>query len=359
MPLSRSQVYVVQLALLFLASYVLPLQAYVFQQPEAGANNFHQYSNMYLAPFDMGATYAPFIFRQFGATLVHLVYAAGIFVDLDIRFQATEEVRRVFFAAIVVNWAGLFLACALVTDIVNRITGFRRPVIGLLSGLLILVSYGTSVYAVTGLMDAWTWTFVAALFWCMQTRRDVLFFALLALSVTQREVTPLIFAVWSAVDLVRLRGDRTETRRALFRAVAGFGLFAAYLALRFFVFPDVPGNEHQLSPEFWAGQLTNPAIGAGLLFKVLVQQNILILLAVLACCTVLLRNARDALHPVVRAGGLNLAIVLLMLTVLGLGAGIWLNTARLLLFMSPVIAVYAALLAGDLLAGEGANGPER
>lgn len=351
MGFSKPQIIAGQLAVLLLASYTLPLQTYMTLQPEVGANNFYQYSGMYLAPFDMGATYAPFIFRQFGAVLVHLVYASGLFLDLDIRFEAAEDIRRVFFAAIVVNWAGLFLACALATGVVNRATAFQRPVIGLLAGLLVLASYGAQSYAVTGLMDAWTWTFVAALYASMAARRDGWFAVLLAVSVTQREVTPLIFAVWSAVDLLAARGDRAAARRALWRGLSCLGVFAAYLAVRFLVFPEISGNAHQLSAGDWLERLAAPGVGAGFLFKLMVQQNVLILLAGLAAIAVW-RGGRAGLPPLVRSGGVNLAAVLVVLFWMGLGAGIWLNTARLLLFMTPVIAVYAALLVGALREAE-------
>ncbi len=352
MPFSRTQIFVGQLLVLLLASYVLPLQSYRTLQPEVGANNFFQYSRMYLSPFDMNATYDPFIFRQFGAALVHLVYKAGLFVDIDIRFAASEEVRRVFFAAIVVNWAGLYLACAVVMGVVNRATGFRRPVIGLLAGLLVLASYGAPVYAVSGLMDAWTWTFVAALYALMIARREAWFHVLMVLSVTQRELTPLIFALWSAVDLVSARDDRSAVRRALWRGLACLAVFVGYLAIRVLVFPDIEGNGYQISAAAWLKHLMSPGVGVGFLFKLAVQQNILILLLCLAAIAVW-RDGRAGMPPLVLAGGVNLGLVLVALFWIGLGAGIWLNTARMLLFMTPVIAVYAALLVDTLTIDEG------
>lgn len=356
MPSSRTQIFACQLFVILVAGYGLPLQAYLTLQPEAGADNFYQYSGMYLSPFDMEATYAPFIFRQFCAVLVHLVYKAGLFVDLDIRFVADEEIRRVFFAAIVVNWAGLFLACAIVIDAVNRQTGFGRPVIGLLAGFLLLASFGTPAYVVSGLMDAWTWTFVAALFAAMSARREVWFHALVVLSVTQREVIPLIFAVWSGVELIRLRRDRVAAWRAARRLLVCLGVFGAYLAVRFLIFPEISGNSHQLSAAGWLKSLTGSAPDAGFLFKLMVQQNILILLAVVVAI-VLWRDGRSGLPPLVRSGAVNLTAVLVVLFWIGLGAGIWLNTARLLLFMTPVIAVYAALLIGAVTEAQAARRP--
>lgn len=351
---NKSKVLFVQMLVLLLASYVLPLQAYMSQEPIAGSNNFHQYSAMYLAPLDMDATTAPFVFRQFGAVLVHLVYKAGLFVDLDIRLHASEEMRRVFFAAILVNWIGLFLAVGFVVDIVNRATSFQKPLVGMAAGFFMLTSYGTPTYAVSGLMDAWTWFFVAAIYHSILARREALVWGLLVLSVTQREITPLIFAVWSFVDLVTSRDDFAMRRQALVRGVLCLGLFAGYLGLRLLVFPEVKGFSGQLSVSAWRENLAFSGVGVGFLFKLLVQQNTLILLSVLAAITVW-RKGRAELPQLVRAGGGNLVVILLVLFALGVGSGIWLNTARLLLFMMPVVAVFCALMLENFWAGEGGD----
>lgn len=61
MQMKRAQIFAGQLMLLFPASYVLPLQAYLTRQPVAGSNNFVQYAPMYLSPLDIDAANAPVI----------------------------------------------------------------------------------------------------------------------------------------------------------------------------------------------------------------------------------------------------------------------------------------------------------
>ena len=291
------------------------------------------YYPMYQEPLDLSAAGAPFIYRQVSALATHALYAAGFYYPNEVAFSDPAYDPRVFFAALSANFFALVGSAALSGGITKLETGgFVFP---LVAGLLCLLSFHSQSVVITGLTEGMSWLFFAALYLMYAQERRAAFAVVLAVSIFQRELIPVAFALIAAFSLLIGVGNRRYNRFVLATSLLCFG---AYLLIPLYLVA-APGFENQFSLSFLIGNLIRGPIGMhDLAFLVLLSQNV-ILIAVLTAAVVWFRS--DAPPKALLVLILTFASIL----IIGLAEGIGANIGRAASLLSPA---FAALAARDL-----------
>src|SRR6185436_10156786 len=209
-----------------------------------------------------------YIYRQFSAIITYALFAAGIYYPEDVAFQDPQIDQRLYFAALLANYLGLVVAANLAGALTERESG--RFSASLLAGLLCLLSFFTQSAVLTGLSEGITWAFFAALYLLFVLENRAAFALVLALSIFQRELISVAFALIATFSLVLRCGDR---RYNGFVLVSSIACFAAYFLMRLYA-PS--GYETQLTLQFVIDNLTSPAITArDVLFQGFLSQNLI------------------------------------------------------------------------------------
>jgi hypothetical protein len=334
------------LRLLFFAvlSYGLLYFSYKYYLPDFGGSDFYAYYESYTHPLDFQAADPPFVFRQLSAVLVFLVWKAGIYYPTVIAFHAHGVDQRVFFAAILANYAALTACAVVVAAIAGRLLAARGGPWPLLAGALCYFAFSTQQAVLTGLTEGVSWLLLALGFLGYLNRSRATILVVLALSVLQRELIAVIFAVFAAGMLAFGRRERGFHGLVIAAACAAF---AAYIALRLSGLAP-PGHEAQMDPRAiirhllnWRGYLTGDV-----LFQVFLEQNLLIALAAVWAWLRFIRRRPagvDDLGPMV----VSVYAAALVLVVAGFGALSGPNsTGKGLALLTPIVApLLVALLA--------------
>ncbi|HYM17171.1 MAG TPA: hypothetical protein VEU06_01300 [Micropepsaceae bacterium] len=319
-----------RLFLLLLASYGLLYFTYKYYVPIRA--DFYEYYPMYQRPLDFTVAGAPFIYRQVSAVLTHLVYLSGVYYPHDIAFADPAIDQRLFFAALLTNYLGLVVAAAVAGSVAERTTGsFATAVI---AGLLCLLSFHSQTAVIAGMTDGISWMFVAALYLFYVRNSRLPFAVLVALSVFQREVVPLAFALMAGFALLLRTGGR---RYNLFVLACSSSAFAAYLALRLYLLP-APGNEYQISFATIIANLLSPQAVSlkAVVLQGFLSQNV-VFIAALFEFTLWLRAQS------VSRDFLVLVLAFAAIAVLALADGIAVNVGRIAGMLSPTFAATAAI----------------
>jgi len=327
--------------ILLLASYGLFFFSYKYYVPIRA--DFYRYYQMYQRPLDFTVATAPFVYRQVSAVVTHALYLTGLFYPDEISFSDPEIDQRMFFAALLANYLGLLLAAVLAGRIAELKTGSFS--FSLLAGLICLVSFHTQTAVITGLTDGISWFFVAALYLLYLQRARVLFAAVLVLSIFQREVISLDFALLSTFALLLSFGEK---RHNLFALGWSAACFAAYLLLRTLIIA-APGYEFQLSLMTVLANVLSPywENAPAVIFQGFLSQNLVFIAAAVY----------GALWFRTRTLPREFAVLLLTfvaIVAIGLADGIGVNVGRIGGMLSPV---FAALAAAGLWQFEPARAP--
>ena len=327
--------FLLRFVVLLAASYGLLYFSHKFYDPVLADHSdfLLSYYRTFQSPLDFSAANAPWVYRQVSAVLTHALFAAGIYYPNETAFTAAAIDPRLFFAALAINYLGLVFSGALAGEVTRRETnGFVFP---LLAGLLCLLSFHAQTVVITGLTEGVTWAFSAALYLLYVRQTRVAFAGVLALSIFQREVLPVAFALIAVFSL--LIGEENR-RYNLFVLAAAVACFAGFMVMRLLVIP-VPGYAPPLSPSgFIATLFAAPITLRELTFPVLLAQNV-ILISIGVAGTLWLKERRiprDLLVLLLSFAGL---------VVLGLGSGADLSIGRIAGLLSPA---FAALAARDL-----------
>jgi hypothetical protein len=326
--------WVFRLAMLCLLSYGLLYFAYKYGD---GGADFGRYYPMYLHPFDFHVAQSPFVYRQLSAVATWLVYRAHIYYPNHIAFHDPRYDQRVLFAAMFANWWAVIAAAFFTTLAVERRLGRRPSLVPLISGLLLLLSFELQFDLITGLTDALSWALIAACFYFWNRRSPAALGLLLAASILQREVLPLVFVVFAVVEMAR---RRRPDRFQLGTAAWGMACFAAYLVLRRWIVP-VPGYEEQLSLPAQLSTLARFHLSGDFLFQALLSQNLLFVY-LLFCLLLWLRARRlERYLP-------HLLAAFAVLAAIGIGTGIGNNVGRVAALLTPIVVAELTLAAVEL-----------
>jgi hypothetical protein len=328
-------------------SYGLLYFSYKYYLPDAGGQDFYAYYQIYTDPLDFQATWPPFVFRQLSAVLVFLVWKSGLYYPMKIAYHAYGVDQHVFFAAIFVNYVGLTACATAVAAATQKLLPERGEAWPLLGGALCFFDFSAQQAVLTGLTEGVAWLLLAIGLVGYLNRSRATILIVLALSILQRELIPIIFAVFAAGMLVRQHEARGFH---LLIIAAASAAFLAYVALRLSGIA-APGNENQLDPHSILRNLLDwrRYASADVLFQAFLSQNLLIALAALWAWRRLVGRGRGAAGD----GPLNAMIVATLAVVPVLVVicfGTLSNAAgagKELALLTPLVApLLAAILAG-------------
>jgi hypothetical protein len=273
-------------------SYGLLYFSYKYYLPDAGGQDFYAYYQIYTDPLDFQAASPPFVFRQLSAVLVFLVWKAGIYYPLKIAYHAYGVDQRVFFAAIFVNYVGLTACATAIAAATQKLLPGRGEAWPLLGGALCFFDFSAQQAVLTGLTEGVAWLLLAIGLIGYLNRSRATILTVLALSILQRELISIIFAVFAAGMMMR---RREAWRFHLLIIAAAVAAFLAYVALRLSGIAP-PAYENQLDPRAILGSLLDwrREATADMLFQVFLAQNLLIALAAAWTWRRLARRGRGA-----------------------------------------------------------------
>jgi len=319
--------------------------SYKYYVPWSGGQDYAQYYAMYQQPLDMSQTEAPFVYRQFGAVITHVIYKLGLYYPNKIHFIEAGYDQRIFFSALLSNYLALFLTAILVAMTVARRFDYPTLFPPLVGGLLCFLSFFTQQNVITGLSEGWSWFLMALLFYAYDSRRQTLVIAVLILSIFQREILPIVVAVLSGVSLLQRRENTDRDPFVVKTFVSASCAFALYVLVRSFVIP-VEGYEAQFFPgDLWSGLLASIPPSASVVMQGVVSQNIFFIFLGTALFVTYLRKRTGAVGDFEpsRNGVIQLTLMLLAIYLIGMAAQIGHNIGRVGSLITPIVAVYTAL----------------
>lgn len=318
-----------------LTSYGLVYFTYKYFVPKFGGIDYYSYYNIYVHPLRIDAGDAPFVYRQLGALLVHLVWKLKIYHQDEIAFVVKGYDQRVFFAAIFANWVALVGCATAVAAATRKLVPEREEAWPLLGGALCFFSFFAQQGVLAGLSEGVSWLLVAVGFLGWTRRSLPLVAAVLGLSVIQRETIPIVFGALSVSTFLIRRDSARFHAQVLAASVAAFFL---YVALRLWWAP-AQGNDRQLDPgtfvhllAHWDRLATHES-----LFQVFLSQNLLLGLAAVSLVVALAKpvGSREPQDPPASA----LYLTALALAVVGVGILSQSNSlGRVLAILTPIVA---------------------
>ena len=159
----------------FLVSYGIFIFSYTFFIPPEGTD-FFQYYNMSLHPLDYDVAKSPFIYRQFSALVSFSILSLDLSWDVGSHFVDPNIDIQVFFSMLISDYLALFLTALVVSLIIDIEIGKTTITIPLVGGLLCYLAFGASHYVLTGLVEGWTWFFIALGYYAFRKGNIFLFF---------------------------------------------------------------------------------------------------------------------------------------------------------------------------------------
>jgi hypothetical protein len=322
-----------RIVILFLTSYAIFYYAYKFYIPNiGGGSDFYKYKKMILEPLSLDAAKAPFVFRQFGSVIANLIYQSGLYYDAEISYECPETEKRIFFAAILSNYFALLTAAYVSSLTVDRLIGKIYLSYGVLSGLMLFLSFGTLAYTLTGLMEGWTLAFIAFGFYAL-VKKDIYIYAfVLALSIFQKETISIIMLAMSIPSL-----SRRKSMHEVSQAITWIGLpllaFSVYIALRTLIL-KVPGYENQTNVHAMLGAAKTFGFSYIFIIKVFLSQNLSYVLVILLSLILAIENGKQKIPRADLMFGLIFSYI--ALTFAGILANIGNNVGRILLNLAPI-----------------------
>jgi hypothetical protein len=330
----RLQNLAIRAALLALLSYGMLYFAYKYYTPWLGGSDFNEYYRMYLRPLDYSAADAPFVYRQGSAILTNLLYHAHVYFPEVISFKDAAHDQRIFFAALAANWLSLVGTAIIAGGMLRREEHDEGLAYPLLAGVICLWSFASQAYVVTGLTEGVTWLLTAAILACyLREVGRLAVAALLALSIFQREMIPVMFGALAVFSLLLGRGRRGYQ---LFVLAASVVAFLAYLGIRAALIP-VNGAENQLAPQHLVQSLAGFRLSRAFVFQVVLSQTTVFICLGLAGVLRLRRQQSPALLA-------PLLLTFLALATIAVAEGVYTNVGRIADITTPAFAVQAAIL---------------
>jgi hypothetical protein len=254
--------------------------AYKFYQPTYGGTDYFHYYRAYLHPLDLSVTEAPFVYRQVSAVLTNLVYRFGPYYDTQIFYSNPQFDQRVFFAAMLTNYLALGLCAAVTARITERLWPEGPPSAPLFAGALCYLSFFAQQSGMGPITDGVAWLMMALAFLGYVAGSLPTLAVVLALSIFEREILPIMIGVIAGMRLILSPTHRRFDLVTIGLCALAFGL---YLGMRTLWAP-VAGHEDQLRigrsfvriVRDWRALVSKDVIFQGFL-----SQNLLILTAVL------------------------------------------------------------------------------
>jgi len=321
-----------RLFLIILLTYGFLYSGYKLWTPEStGGNDFYEYYKMFLDPLNNSAA-APFVYRQFSAWIVYFIDLTNLNYDTLISFNNPLISQSTFLAAIISSYIALVLTSLIITYSIDIVFGKTFTFVPIVAGLIVFFSFNTIPHNISGIFEAWSWFFYALIFF-LYLKKSKFIFLFLLLSITQRELIPVVFGVMSFISI------SFEIKKNNFNLFKSFDFkiliismfsFLIYILVRTQFFP-IPGNENQLLLTSILLNLTNFRPNLSFLIPVFFSQNILFLYLI---SFGLKRWNKDNFKQLSKV-----LSVYLVLAVMGIGTGIGDNLGRILSQFNPILII--------------------
>jgi hypothetical protein len=308
--------------------------SYKYYSPDYGASDFYAYYKMVLHPLDFSVAPSPLIYRQFSTLITSLIFKMGIFYNMEISYVNEAINQRVFFAFILSNYIALALTALTIMKIIDIEIGKETILSPLFGGVLVFLSFGTLVYVLTGLVEGWTWFFIAFAFYAFKKQNIYLFAVILIVAIFQKEVVSIIFGVISFIFFVLdYLKDRKVNKTYLKFFAISFASFVLYLLLRK-VFLPISGYENQLNLQSLIETFLNYSIfTSNKLFTTIFSQNLFFIYILFFVLVFKYRKEEFKTF-------LALLSAWTLLYMIGMATDLGTNIGRILLVLSPLFAVY-------------------
>ena len=315
--------------------------AYKFYQPTHGGNDYFQYYPMYLRPLDLHVAQQPWAYRQVSAVLTHLIYRFGPYYHPQVFFSKPGYDQRVFFAALLTNYLALAACAAVTTMAAERLRPNGGAAAPMFAGALCYLSFFAQQSGMGPITDGVAWLLLAVGFLGYLRRSLVIVGVVMALSIFERELIPLMIGAIAGVDLVLSREQRRFDVSVIVLCAAAVAL---YLGMRG-IWAPVQGKTLQLQLGIGARMVSlwRSFVNRDVLVQGFLSQNLLILLGINVMWR--WRQGRGAPGPSPQLTRLvvGLYAAAAVLVVVSYFAMIGQNVGRILAMLTPITAALLAL----------------
>tara|TARA_B110000037_G_C17114406_1_gene503161 strand:- start:102 stop:1166 length:1065 start_codon:yes stop_codon:yes gene_type:complete len=304
-----------------------------FHIPWFVAADFDQYYLVQNQPFHNEAL-APFAYRIFTPTIANLFENYGLFYESsstpfkEFYTKIDENSYRpsALYSFIFVNYVFISISLFfLYKTIESIITDQENPLIKFVSFLLptlIVLSFSTLIFGFSGIVEGGTLMFVTLLAYFFLSNKLVLFFIFAILSLSQRELIPLIL-----MPLIIFNGSYSNKKKITFFSVAML-VFIIYFIIRKII--PIAGYENQLDINSYFYHFLNFKISKNLLFQWIFSQNILIALILFFLTIKSFLKKLDFFYPFIASSS--------MLFLLSIGNGVG-EVGRILNMCLPFLLI--------------------
>ncbi|MBL6726872.1 MAG: hypothetical protein ISP77_03410 [Methylophilaceae bacterium] len=300
-----------------------------FHVPWYGGNDFNQYYQMTVNPYDNDAI-SPFAYRVLTPTIAHYIYRSGFFYessktpykDNHLIHQGVVYEPSVLSALIFTNYIFLALAAFCIylsvtlkiaqTDIQGRLIAIGLP-------SFLFLSLSTNVAGYAGLTEGATIFGVSLLCYLILTNRLVSYSIICVFSITQRELLPLILFLY-------ISSISRQERKFYFMAASGVA-FAFYFLLRSYL--QIPGYEGQTQFSTLLSNIFSFSLKKDFILQAILINNIPIFVLIISVC-IGFRNFKPFIP---------FFVVATALFILGIATGIGNNVGRILNMTTPILLI--------------------
>lgn len=291
--------------------------------------DFRFYAAMTQHPLDFHATESPFVYRQLTAISANLVSRSQFFYRSGSPSPLSLFAQKIMFDLMLTNFLGVLLTASIVAAFMDRWLEFRSEIVPLSAGLLCFFSFYLQDTTISPGADGLSWTLLAICFYAFKGRQRMLFAVACSLSIIQREIMPIVFCAFAAVELVRHRGQKTDRFHWFVLGWSGLCL-AAYFSMRRLV--SAPGFEEQTDLRHALHVFQTLPLDRHYFMQVFLSQNLLAV--VLIFWAILYMRYRQTSHEMVPIlASFTALLSVTVVTNVGYTAG------RILAMLTPVICI--------------------
>ena len=196
--------------LILIALFVLSAGVYYsgtkFHIPWYGANDFSQYYQMTLNPFDNDVG-SPFAYRMFVPVIAHFIYESGLFYessltpykDYYLSHRGIDYEPSILSAIIFTNYIFLALAAFFTyksTKVIFAQSNHTDHIMPVMLSSLIFLSFSTNVHGYAGLTEGGA-LFLVSLLCYLALKNYLILFSLICISsILGRELIPLVLKIY-------------------------------------------------------------------------------------------------------------------------------------------------------------------
>lgn len=319
--------------LILISFFVLSAGVYYggakFHVPWYGASDYGDYYKMTVEPFSNSAQ-SPFAYRVFTPTIAHYIQKSGFYYDSNktpykdnyLEHNDQSFIPSILSALIFTNYLFFsFAAFFIYKSILIKLdsVNFTERIIAIGAPSLVFLSLSTVVHGYAGLVEGASIFFISILCYLALTNNLFLFLIFAILSISQREIIPLVLSIYVSLAI-------GQERKISF-AVTSIFAFSLYFIIKSYL--QIPGHEEQTQLAQLLTNLFNFSVNKEFILQGLLANNILIYIFIVSIALGS-KNYRPFLPS---------AMIVTILLILGIATGIENNVGRILNMAIPFMLI--------------------